>query len=92
MERELRILRRELDRVERGRGRKYAADLRRRITAWCRQRRAAGAGLRELSVEVGISAESVRRWLMTAEESDATALDLLEEQVTPPPWELGPML
>ena len=78
MERELRVLRRELGRVERGRGRKYAEDLRRRITAWCRQRRAAGARLRELSVEVGISAESVRRWLMGAEESDATALRPVE--------------
>ena len=78
MERELRVLRRELGRVERGRGRKYAEDLRRRITAWCRQRRAAGAGLRELSVEIGVSAESVRRWLMTAAESDATALRPVE--------------
>ena len=78
MERELRILRRELDQVERGRGRKYGEDLRRRITAWCRRRRAASAGLRELSVEIGVSAESVRRWLMTAAESDATALRPVE--------------
>lgn len=61
MERELRVLRRELDRVQR---------------AWSQIRRGssapnhsvvsaastAGARLRELSIEVGISAESVRRW------------------------------
>ncbi len=62
MDRELRDLRRELGRIERGRGVWYPDPLRTRIAGWARRRRAEGATLREISVEIGICAESLRRW------------------------------
>ena len=62
MDRELQNLRRELGRIERGRGVWYPDPLRVRIAAWARRRRADGATLRELSGETGVCAESLRRW------------------------------
>jgi hypothetical protein len=62
MDRELRDLRRELGRIQRGRGVWYPDPLRERIAGWARRRRADGATLREISGETGISAESLRRW------------------------------
>jgi hypothetical protein len=62
MDRELQDLRRELGRIERGRGVWYPDPLRVRIAAWARRRRADGATLRELSRETGVCAESLRRW------------------------------
>lgn len=62
MDRELQNLRRELGRIERGRGVWYPDLLRVRIAAWARRRRSDGATLREVSAEIGVSAESLRRW------------------------------
>jgi hypothetical protein len=62
MEHELQNLRRELGRIERGRGVWYPNPLRERIAAWARRRRAEGATLRELADESGVCAESLRRW------------------------------
>ena len=63
MDRELQDLRRELGRIERGRGVWYPDPLRVRIATWARRRRAEGATLRELSGETGVCAESLRRWM-----------------------------
>ncbi|HEY0993634.1 MAG TPA: hypothetical protein VGD80_41555 [Kofleriaceae bacterium] len=48
--------------------------------------------LRELSVELGVSAESLRRWSMTAEDSGATALRPVEvvEAIEQGPRDDGP--
>ena len=64
MNHELQDLRRELGRNGRGQGVWYPDALRERITAWASRRRADGATLREISVEIGISAESLRRWTL----------------------------
>jgi len=64
MDQELRGLRRELDRIECGQGISYPDPLRERITAWADRRRADGATLREIARAVGVSAESLRRWML----------------------------
>lgn len=62
---ELRDLRRELARVERGRGQWYADALRERAGAWARTQREVGATWREISAAVGLPAETLRRWTAT---------------------------
>jgi hypothetical protein len=62
---ELRDLRRELARVERGRGHWYPDALRERAAAWARARREVGATWREISAAVGLPAETLRRWTST---------------------------
>jgi hypothetical protein len=62
MDRELEDLRRELSRIDRGRGRRYPGALRARVARWAGSRRQRGARWRQLSSELGISAESLRRW------------------------------
>lgn len=57
------ILRRELARHERGRGKRYDVALKRRVQAWISRRRQAGATLATIGAEVGLGFETVRRWL-----------------------------
>jgi len=64
MDRELIDLRRELARVERGRGRRYPEQLRVRVTQWTRVRRQHGASWQAIGRELQIAAESLRRWTM----------------------------
>ena len=61
-DREFERLRRALAHIERGRGRRYPEALRERIARWAGVRRQRGARWRQLSSELGISAESLRRW------------------------------
>jgi hypothetical protein len=67
MDHALRSLRRGIGRIDRkrGRGRWYPTALRRRIAAWTRRRRDGGASWREIADDVGVSAESLRRWAST---------------------------
>ncbi len=62
MDREFESLRRAVARVERGRGRRYPEALRERVARWAAARRQGGAKWRQLASEIGISAESLRRW------------------------------
>jgi hypothetical protein len=64
MDRELVNLRRELARIERGRGRRYPAQLRGRVTRWTRGRREQGESWQAIGRELKIAAESLRRWTM----------------------------
>jgi hypothetical protein len=64
MNRELTDLRRELARVERGRGRRYPEQLRARVTQWTRVRRQHGASWQVIGRELKIAPESLRRWTM----------------------------
>jgi len=72
MDKEFENLRREVARRDRGRGLQYPQSLRDRVARWARGRRQRGAGWRELAAEIGIAAESLRRWA-TRDEA-ATAL------------------
>lgn len=62
MDRKLQDLRRRLDTIPRGRGRRFPAVLRERIVAWTVERRARGDGWCELSREIGIPAGTLKRW------------------------------
>jgi hypothetical protein len=60
--RETTLLKRELSQGEHGRGKRYSADLRRRVRDWAMGRRQDGVSWTELSSEVGLGQDTVRRW------------------------------
>lgn len=59
---ELRELRRRLDSILRGRGRRIPVELRVRVTAWVVKRRERGDGWSELVRTVGVSVGTLQRW------------------------------
>jgi hypothetical protein len=71
MDKEAAVLRRDLGRVETGRGRRYPAELRARVVTWARGRRAAGASWEELKRELGQQFDTVRRWCVDGGETKA---------------------
>ena len=71
MDKEAAILRRDLGRIETGRGRRYPAELRARVVAWARGRRAAGASWEEIKRELGQQFDTVRRWCVDGSETKA---------------------
>ena len=72
---------RELARHERGRGKRFPDELRRRAGEWIRTRRAEGATLREISDELGLCYETVRRWSeLVASESTALVPVVVERR------------
>jgi len=56
------VLRRELSRLETGRGRRYPPELRARVVAWASRRHRAGASWEDIKEELGLQWDSVRRW------------------------------
>src|SRR6187402_2508626 len=71
MDKEAAILRRDLGRVETGRGKRYPAKLRARVVTWARGRRAAGASWEEIKRELGQQFDTVRRWCVEGGETRA---------------------
>ena len=71
MDKEAAILRRDLGRVETGRGRRYPRELRARVVGWARGRRAAGASWEEIKRELGQQFDTVRRWCLDGAEPKA---------------------
>jgi transposase-like protein len=63
---EARELRRALASTERGRGKRVPEELKKRVVAYVRERRAEGAGYRDVAQELGLSSETARRWCATA--------------------------
>ena|SRR5258706_11507669 len=59
-------LRGELAREERGRGKRYAIEVKRRAIEYAKRRRAQGRSLAEIGVELGLSVETVRRWCLAS--------------------------
>lgn len=59
---ELRELRRRLDSIPRGRGRRIPLELRARVTAWVAKRRDHGDGWVELVHKLGVSTLTLQRW------------------------------
>ncbi|HTE56562.1 MAG TPA: hypothetical protein VK698_37170 [Kofleriaceae bacterium] len=80
-----RHLRRQVVARVRGRGKRYPEGLRRRVTAWARQRRDGGASLQVLSKELGLSMETVRRWTATARDSTPARTALVPVEVIEEP-------
>jgi len=71
MDKEAATLRRDLARVETGRGRRYPAELRARVVTWAQRRRAAGARWEEVKRELGQQFDTVRRWCVDHGETKA---------------------
>lgn len=82
-DRQLRDLRRRLDAVPRGRGRRFPAPLRERVVAWVMAQRARGVGWRELSHELGVPARTLEHWAaLRPEQAHGVALrpvDVIDE-------------
>jgi hypothetical protein len=75
MERDAVMLRAELSRVVRGRGKRFAAELRRRVVEFGQRRRNEGASWSLVGSELGMNYETVRRWCL---EKGPTALRRVE--------------
>jgi hypothetical protein len=71
MDKQAAILRRDLARVETGRGRRYPAELRARVVSWANGRRAAGTSWEEIKRELGRRFDTVRRWCVDGTETKA---------------------
>jgi hypothetical protein len=62
LEREATVLRTELARLVRGRGKRFAPELRKRVREFGQRRRAAGAKWTAIGAEIGLDDETIRRW------------------------------
>ena len=69
MDKQAAILRRDLARVETGRGRRYPAELRARVVSWANGRRVEGASWEEIKRELGQRFDTVRRWCVDGTET-----------------------
>ena len=84
---ELRSLRQALLRRESGPGKRYAPELRARVLAWVRERRQEGATLMEISSELSLPEETVRRFATLAEAAAQQPGALLPVEVIADPTE-----
>lgn len=80
-------LRRELAKLNQGRGRKIPASVRARVTAYVVDRRESGATWSSLSSSLGVSENTLRRW--AKESSQATPTTLVPVVVSGPPRTSG---
>lgn len=64
---EIQALRREVERHERARGRRYPAELKQRVTAAARKLRALGWTYKAAADELGLVFETLRRWVLAEE-------------------------
>lgn len=87
MTREAVLLKRELSRGERGRGKRYPAELRGRVVAWAQRRRQAGAGWVDIAEELGLGLDTVRRWCIPKKPVVVTGRSLLPVRVVEGPAE-----
>lgn len=78
---ELQELRRELAKLERGRGKRYSPGARQRFTGWARRRRGDGISWDQMAGELGVSAETLRRWCTKGGAVEETATRLVAVQV-----------
>jgi len=77
---ELKALQRELGRGERGRGKRYPAEMKERVMLWTRRRHAEGATWPAVAQELGLGLDTVRRWCVATEKS-AKATELVPVRV-----------
>lgn len=82
MEREIRELRAEVEALgPRGRGFRYASDLQERLTAMTRRLREAGRSGRAVEEALSMRWETLRRWLVSSEESPPSSVALVPVEV-----------
>jgi transposase-like protein len=60
-------LRREVAKLEVGRGQRYPAELKTRIVAWASSKHGPRCGWQKLGVEIGVHAETLRSWCAARE-------------------------
>lgn len=60
--REVAVLKRELSRGERGRGKRYPAAVRQRAEHWAREQRQEGRSWVQIARDLGVGLDTVRRW------------------------------
>ncbi len=82
-DRELRDLRRRVARLQRGPGTRFSTLLRERITAWVTERRARGDWWCDLSRELGVPAQTLKRW--AAPRADRVVAMLPVDVIDAPP-------
>lgn len=87
---DVRGLKRELSRRERGRGKRYPAELKQQVVVWAQQRRAEGAAWPAVADELGLGLDTVRRWCLAAKKSDGTARALVPVRVVARPTAARP--
>jgi transposase-like protein len=85
---ELRSLRRQLAAHARGRGKRYAPDLRSRVTTWTQRAIADGARLASVARVLDIDDETLRKWLRKGS-ATSTALVPVEVVAEEPPGRTG---
>ncbi len=71
MDKEAVKLRRELLRLETGRGKQYPAELRQRVVTWAARRHEQGASWETIKAELGQKFDTVPRWCLLAQSSRA---------------------
>jgi hypothetical protein len=77
MERETALLRAELSKVERGRGKRFSAELRERVIEIGARRRAEGASWQRIGGELGMNYETVRRWCVERKPSTLRRIEIV---------------
>ena len=70
---EVEALRREVGKHEKGRGKRYPIELKAKLVAYAKQRRAAGADFATIGEELGLRHKTVRQWCSEAERGSALA-------------------
>lgn len=75
--RELAELKREIGRLQRGRGRRYPAALRARIASYAAKRRAEGETWASLRDELGVPWETLRRWSIDGPRASVVPVEVI---------------
>ena len=81
MERETSLLRAELSRVARGRGKRFSRELRDRVVELGRRRRGEGASWQSIGRELGMNYETVRRWCIEKQPSAMRRVEIVPAPV-----------
>ncbi len=87
MTREAVLLKRELLRGERGRGKRYPNELRGRVVAWAQGRRQTGVSWVDIAQELGVGLDTVRRWCVSTKPVVVASRSLLPVRIVESPAE-----
>lgn len=82
---EITALRRELAKHVKGRGKRYPAELKRRVTAYALHERDVGATYDAIAETLGLAFETVRRWCVAVTGTDERAPMLVPVEVVAEP-------
>ncbi len=78
-------LKRELSRHERGRDKRYPAEMKQRVVVWAQRRRAQGAAWPAIADELGLGLDTVRRWCLAAAKSASAPRAMVPVRVVAEP-------